>query len=198
MSSPGPPPAAPTFEASKCAWIMARAVASFIENLPPGRGLAPGAGCRAAAQMVLASGGARACCGPPVPAMEGRPVARVPGIAQSGGAEVPVGADLGGDRPQVVPEVRERGASPEPVAVVDLLDVEVLLDHPSRVLEERPLGADGGAELLERVMVVGCDRGDLGVGDGDLRIVRGELEVLLVLLGAVVAARERQDERVVA
>src|SRR5215217_8717629 len=218
MSSPGPPPAAPTFEASKCAWIMARAVASFIENLPPGRGLAPGAGCRAAAQMVLASGGARACCGPPVPAMEGRPVARVPGIAQSGGAEVPVGADLGGDRPQVVPEVRERGTSPEPIAVVDLVDdesrlehegvrdhrvvlgvgvlmeVEVLLDHPSRVLEERPLGADGGAELLERVMVVGCDRGDLGVGDGDLRIVRGELEVLLVLLGAVVAARERQDE----
>src|SRR4051794_17156790 len=36
MSSPGPPPAAPTFEASKCAWIMARAVASVIEE-PPSR-----------------------------------------------------------------------------------------------------------------------------------------------------------------
>src|SRR5829696_144709 len=35
MSSPGPPPAAPTFDASKCAWIMARAVASSIENLRP-------------------------------------------------------------------------------------------------------------------------------------------------------------------
>ena len=60
MSSPGPPPAAPTFEASKCAWIMARAVASFIETLLPGRGLVLGAGRRAAAQMVLApaSGGA--------------------------------------------------------------------------------------------------------------------------------------------
>ena len=49
-----------------------------------------------------------------------------------------------------------------------------------------------------RVMVVGRDRGDLGVGDGDLRVERRELEVLLVLLGAVVAAGERQDQRVVA
>src|SRR4051794_40760900 len=32
MSSTGPPPAAPTFEASKCALIMARAVASVIES----------------------------------------------------------------------------------------------------------------------------------------------------------------------
>jgi hypothetical protein len=38
MSSPGPP----TFEASKCAWIMARAVVSSIQNLLPGRGLVPG------------------------------------------------------------------------------------------------------------------------------------------------------------
>src|SRR4051812_32462505 len=115
MSSPDPPPAAPTFEASKCAWIIARAVASFIENLLPGRGLVPGAGCRAAAQMVLApaSGGARACCGPPVPAMEGRPVARVPGLAEAAHAEVPVGTDLGADRAQVVPEVIDRGRSEE-------------------------------------------------------------------------------------
>src|SRR5215210_3543122 len=196
MSSPGPPPAAPTFEASKCAWIMARAVASFIENLLPGRGLVPGAGCRAAAHMVLApaSGGARAGCGPPVPAMEGRPVARVPGLAEAAHAEVPVGADLGADRAQVLPEVEERRAAPEPVAVVDtvddepglehervrdhrvvvgvgvLLDVEVLLDHALRVGEEGPLGADRVAELLQRVMLVGRDRGDLGVGDVDLRI----------------------------
>src|SRR5688572_3260386 len=119
MSSPGPPPAAPTFEASKCAWIMARAVASFIETL-----LAP------------ASGGARACCGPPVPAMEGRPVARVPGLAETGGAEVPVGADLGADRAQVVPEVIDRGAPPEPVAVVDAVDDEPRLEH-ERVRDHR-------------------------------------------------------------
>src|SRR5215207_431828 len=47
-------------------------------------------------------------------------------------------------------------------------------------------------------MVVGGDRGDLGIGHGDLGIEGGELEVLLVLLWAVVAAREREDEGVVA
>src|SRR5215218_8299221 len=149
MSSPGAPPAAPTFEASKCAWIMARALSWFIET---------------------PSGGARVCCGPPVPAMEGRPVARVPGLAEGGNAEVPVGADVGADGAQVVPEVIDRGAPPEPVAVVEamddepwlehervrdhrvvlgvgvLLDVEVLLDDPPRVGEERPLRADRGAE----------------------------------------------------
>ena len=79
-----------------------------------------------------------------------------------------------------------------------LLDVEVLLDGAVRVREEGPLGADRRAELLERVVVVGRDRGDLRVGDRDLRIERGELKVLLVLLRAVVAAREREDQRVVA
>src|SRR5215208_6794400 len=107
MSSAGWPPAAPTFELSKCAWIMARAVASFIENLLPRRRLVPDAGCRSAAQMTRApaSGGARARCGPPVPAMEGREVARVPGLAEPGGAEIPVRADVARDVAQVVPEV---------------------------------------------------------------------------------------------
>src|SRR5215218_7459912 len=224
MLSPGPPPAAPTFEASKCAWIMARAVASFIETLLPGRGLVPGAGCRAAAQMVLAaaSGGARARSGSPVPAVEGRPVARVPGLAEAGRAEVPVGADLGADRAQVVPEVIDRGSPPEPVAVVEavddeprlehervrdhrvvlgvgvLLDVEVLLDDAVRVREEGPLGTHRVAELLARVVGVGRDRDDRGVRDVDLGVVGRELEVLLVLLGAIVAAREGEDHGVVA
>ena len=79
-----------------------------------------------------------------------------------------------------------------------LLDVEVLLDDPLGVGEERPLRADRRAELLAAVVVVGRDRGDLGVGHGDLRIERGELQVLLVLLRAVVAAREREDQRIVA
>ena len=47
-------------------------------------------------------------------------------------------------------------------------------------------------------MVVGGDRDDLGVRHGDLRIERGELQMLLVLLWTVVAAREREDQRIVA
>jgi hypothetical protein len=47
-------------------------------------------------------------------------------------------------------------------------------------------------------MVIGRDRRDPRVGDVDLRIERGELEVLLMLLGAVVPAREREDHGIVA
>ena len=47
-------------------------------------------------------------------------------------------------------------------------------------------------------MGVGRDRGDLRVGDCDLGVVGGELEVLLVLLWAVVPAREREDQGVLA
>src|SRR3954471_8316754 len=168
------------------------------------------------------SSGAHGISRAPVPAVEARVVARVPGLPQSGRAQVPVGSDLAGDVAQVVPEVVEGGAPPEPVAVVYamddeagpehdgvgnhrvvvrvgvLLDVEVLLDDAPGVGEEGPLGADRVAELLEGVVLVGRDRGDLRVRDVDLRKVRGELEVLLVLLGAVVAAREREDHRVVA
>jgi hypothetical protein len=53
-------------------------------------------------------------------------------------------------------------------------------------------------ELQEGVVVVGRDGGDSGVGDGDLGMERGELEMLLVLLRAVVTAREREDQRIVA
>ena len=47
-------------------------------------------------------------------------------------------------------------------------------------------------------MVVGGNGDDLGVGDVDLGVVGGQLEVLLVLLRAVVAAREREYQRVAA
>jgi hypothetical protein len=77
-----------------------------------------------------------------------------------------------------------------------LLDVEVLLDDPARVGQERPEGADGGPELLQRVVLVGRDRRDLCVRHGDLRLERGQLQVLLVLLRAVVAAGEGEDQRI--
>ena len=68
-----------------------------------------------------------------------------------------------------------------------LLNVQVFLNHPLRVGEEGPLGPDRRPEFLEGVVVVGRDRGDLGVRHRDLRVERCELQMLLVLLGAVVA-----------
>ena len=197
MSSPGPPPAADV-----------RGVEVRLDHGP----------CRRFVHHAAL--GLR--CSPPVPAVEARPVARVPGLAEPRRAQVPVRADLARRRTQVAPEVVDRRATPEPVAVVDavddeprlehervrdhrvvlgvgvLLDVEVLLDRPSGVGEEGPLGADRRAELLQRVVLVGRDRDDLRVGHGDLRLERRQLEVLLVLLRAVVAAREREDQRIVA
>src|SRR5256885_8343381 len=46
--------------------------------------------------------------------------------------------------------------------------------------------------LLQGVMVVGGDGGDLGVGHRHLRVVSRQLQVLLVLLGTVVAARSEE------
>ena len=64
---------------------------------------------------------------PPIPAVEGREIAGVPGLAESGRAQVPVGPALTHDRPQILAEVLDRGAAPEPVAVVDAVDDETRL-----------------------------------------------------------------------
>src|SRR6185437_16326837 len=60
--------------------------------------------------------------GAPVPAVELREVARVPGFAEPRGAQVPVRADLAGGGAQVAPQVVERRAAPEPVAVIDAVN----------------------------------------------------------------------------
>jgi hypothetical protein len=62
------------------------------------------------------------------------------------------------------------------------LDVELLLDCPARIGQERPLGADRCSELLQRVVRVSGDRDDLGVGDRDLGLDRGQIEMLLMFL----------------
>src|SRR5579863_2104070 len=66
--------------------------------------------------------GRRRLRGPPVPAVELRVVPRVPGFAEPRGTQVPVRADLGRGGTQVMPQVVERRAAPEPVAVVDAVD----------------------------------------------------------------------------
>jgi hypothetical protein len=48
------------------------------------------------------------------------------------------------------------------------------------------------------VVVVGGDGHDLSVCDSDLRVERGEFQMLLVFFWAVVAARKRQNQGIVA
>ena len=75
-------------------------------------------------------------------------------------------------------------------------DVEVLLDRTPRIGEEGPERADRGAELLQRVVLVGGDGDDLRVRDGKFGLQSGQLEVLLMFLGAVVTPGEGEDQRV--
>jgi hypothetical protein len=109
-----------------------------------------------------------------VPPVETREVTRIPCLAESRGAQVPVWADFPGYGAQVVPKINDRRTAPEPVSVVNavdhkarlehermwdhwivlgvgiLLDVEVLLNCSVRVGEEGPRGADRRTKLLER------------------------------------------------
>src|SRR2546425_12296401 len=101
-----------------------------------------------------------------------RLLALIPGRSESRGAQVPVRPDLLRDRPEILAQLPHRRPSPKPVAVVDLedaqtwleyqrvgnhgivvgvavlLDVQVLLDHPAGVGQERPLRADAVPELI--------------------------------------------------
>src|SRR5258708_704480 len=79
-----------------------------------------------------------------------------------------------------------------------LCDVKDLRNRSFGDGKKGPLGAHGSAKLLESVVVIGGDRGDLGVCHSDLRIKRGKIQMLLVLFGAVVAARKCQDQGIIA
>jgi hypothetical protein len=79
---------------------------------------------------------------------------------------------------------------PVVVGVCVLLDMEVFLNFSLRVGEEGPLGADRRTKLLNRMVVVG---GDLRVRHCDLWVERGKLQMLLMLLWAIVAARKGKD-----
>ena len=53
-------------------------------------------------------------------------------------------------------------------------------------------------ELLQSVVVISGDRDNLGVSHSDFRIKRGKFPMLLVFLRAVMAARKRQDQGIIA
>src|ERR1700689_1178542 len=48
------------------------------------------------------------------------------------------------------------------------------------------------------MVIVSGNRDDLRVRDSNLRVERGEFQMLPMLLGAIVAARQSEDERVIA
>src|SRR6478672_1653456 len=64
-----------------------------------------------------------------VPPMKSREVARIPCLAKSRSAEVPVGTDFSGHGAQVVPKINDRRTSPKPVAVIDAVDHQAGLEH---------------------------------------------------------------------
>jgi hypothetical protein len=66
-----------------------------------------------------------------------------------------------------------------------LLNVETLLNRAVGVRKECPLGSDRRTKFLQRVVIVGRD--DVGVRHRDLRVARGEFQMLLVFLWAIVA-----------
>src|SRR5215472_7692858 len=113
-----------------------------------------------------------------IPPVERREISRIPCLAESRSAQIPVRTDFPRHGAQVVPKIDDRRPTPEPVAVIDavdrearlehervwdhrvvlgigvFLDVEVLLNLPLRVGEEGPLGADRRTELLKSMMIV--------------------------------------------
>ena len=63
-----------------------------------------------------------------------------------------------------------------------------------RVLIGSAIVAHRRVELLESVVVIGGDRGNLRVCHPDLWIERGKIQMLLVFLRARMPTRKRQDQ----
>src|SRR3954454_14346880 len=144
--------------------------------------------------LFLPLNGSRFRVGPLVPSMKAREVIRVPFLAKSGGAQVPVGTDFTRYDAQIVPKIDDRRTAPKPVAVIDavdhetrtdhermrdhwivfwvgvFLDIEVLLHRSVGVRKQWPLGSDSCTELLQRMACVRGNRNNLRVCHRDLRV----------------------------
>jgi len=76
------------------------------------------------------------------------------------------------------------------------LDLQLSLEVALRVAQEGLLRSHGGPELRGRKRVLRRDGHDGRIGHGDFRVEGGEIEVLLILFGAIMPAREYQNHRV--
>src|SRR6516225_932543 len=108
--------------------------------------------------------------------------ALLPDLFHFGGSDVPVGTAFLEHRTKVLAELFYRGPPKEPIAVIDLVndqarledndvrdhrivqrvgvlgDVEIFMNHATRVGQECPVGADSGAIFACLGEVVGADR----------------------------------------
>lgn len=136
----------------------------------------------------------------------------LPGGFEVGRRDVPVPAALFGDGAQILAEIFECGAAPEPVAVRNLLndktrlknnrmgghrivggigvfgDVEIFLNPARGVGKERPVGADARRIFIGFGDVVGADGDEAAEGDLELTMEFDEEFGLAAVLGAETAA----------
>jgi hypothetical protein len=76
-------------------------------------------------------------------------------------------------------------------------NVEVFLDFPPRVGEERPVGADSGAIFIRLGDIVGADRDQPAMGNLEFKMELNQPFCLSAVLGSVTPAAEDEGHGVV-
>src|SRR5262249_40174844 len=136
-----------------------------------------------------------------------------------GRCDVPVRPAFLGYGTEVLPGFLQGGPAEEPVAVVDLIndkagledkhvgdhgiverirvfgDVEVFLDCPPRVGEERPVGTDPAAILIRLSDIVGANRDKPAIGNLEVTVEVNQPLRLPAVAGAETSAAEDADSR---
>jgi hypothetical protein len=79
-----------------------------------------------------------------------------------------------------------------------LSDVEVFLNNPPRVGEERPVGVDSAAKFVRASDVVGADRDELAITNFDFTMELNQPLRLPAVLGSIAAAAQDEDHRILA
>ena len=143
--------------------------------------------------------------------------ALLPRVFEFGRCDVPVRPAFPGDSTQVLAEIFQSGPAEVPVAVVDLVDdetglennrvwnhgvvgwigvlgdVEIFLDDPSRVGEERPVGADSTTIFIRLSNIVGANRDQPAISDLELPIEFHKAFRLPAVFGAEATAAQDED-----
>src|SRR5580658_4099745 len=144
------------------------------------------------------------------------PVSSFPRLSQPRSRQVEVRPNSLEHAPQIHVKLCHRGPTPVPVSVVDLedlesgledecvgnhrivrlirelFDVQILLDDPIRVRQERPSGAERVPELVDVQLIVGRDEGQSRVSIPELGIYVDQLPYELMLFGIEAATGQME------